>query len=79
MQDRITGFVAKHSHADQSDIEEMMMDTGFMTKDLGTILVGKEAVKAGVIDEVGGIKEAMGKLHGFIEKNKKKTNSKNNK
>lgn len=68
MQDRITGFVAKHSHADQTDIEEMMMDTGFMTKDLGTILVGKEAVKAGVIDEVGGIKDAFRKLHQMIRK-----------
>lgn len=68
MQDRITGFIAKHSHADQSDIEEMMMDTGFMTKDLGTILVGKEAVKAGVIDEVGGIRDAFRKLHQMIKK-----------
>ena len=45
-----------------------MMDTGFMTKDLGTILVGKEAVKAGVIDEVGGIKDAFRKLHQMIRK-----------
>lgn len=68
MQDRITGFIAQHSHADQDDIEEMMMDTGFMTKDLGTILVGKEAVKAGVIDEVGGIKDAFRKLYHLIKK-----------
>ena len=68
MQDRITGFVAKHSHADQAELEEMMMDTGFMTKDLGTILVGKEAVKAGVIDEVGGIRDAFRKLQQMIRK-----------
>lgn len=67
MQDRITGFVAKHSHADKEDIERMMVDTGFMTKDLGTILVGKEAVKAGIIDEVGGIKEAFRKLNQMIK------------
>ena len=71
MQDRITGFVAKHSKADQDDIEEMMMDTGFMTKDLGTILVGKEAVKAGVIDEVGGISDAFRKLYQLIKKTNK--------
>ena len=68
IQDRITGFVAKHSRADQEKIEEMMMDTGYMTKDLGTILVGKEALKAGIIDEVGGIKDAFRKLHHMIKK-----------
>lgn len=71
MQDRITGFVARHSKAEQDDIEEMMMDTGFMTKDLGTILVGKEAVKAGVIDEVGGISDAFRKLYHLIRKTNK--------
>ncbi len=71
MQDRITGFIAAHSDADQEDVEEMMMDTGFMTKDLGTILVGKEAVKAGIIDEVGGIKDAFRKLNQLIRKTNK--------
>ena len=68
MQDRITGFIASHSRADKMEIEELMMDTGFMTKDLGTILVGKEAVKAGIIDEVGGIKDAFRKLCQMIKK-----------
>ena len=71
MQDRITGFIAKHSQAEQEAIEAMMMDTGFMTKDLGTILVGKEAVKAGIIDKVGGIKEAYEKLHQMIGRTNK--------
>ena len=68
MQNRITGFVAEHSRAEQDEIEEMMMDTGYMTKDLGTILVGREAVEAGIIDEVGGIKEAFRKLYRIIKK-----------
>lgn len=68
MQDRITGFIAEHSQADQEDVEEMMMDTGYMTKDLGTILVGKEAVEAGIIDEVGGIRDAFRKLYRLIKK-----------
>lgn len=71
MQDRITGFVAKHSNARQEEIESMMMDTGYMTKDLGTILVGKEAVEAGIIDEVGGIKDAFRKLYRMIKKTNK--------
>ena len=40
-----------------------MMETGMLTKDLGTILVGRQAVEAGLINEVGGIKEAIAKLH----------------
>ena len=68
MQDRITGFIAEHSRAEQEDIESMMMDTGYMTKDLGTILVGREAVDAGIIDEVGGVSEAFRKLHRMIRK-----------
>ena len=71
IQDRITGFIAAHSRADRETVEEMMMDTGFMTKDLGTILVGKEAVKAGIIDEVGGIREAFRKLNQMIRKTNK--------
>lgn len=66
IQDRITGFVAEHSRADQKTVEKMMMDTGFMTKDLGTILIGREAVEAGIIDEVGGMKDAFRKLNQMI-------------
>lgn len=68
MQDRITGFIEDHSHAQKEEIEAMMVDTGYMTKDLGTILVGQEAVEAGIIDEVGGIREAFRKLYGMIRK-----------
>ena len=47
------------------------METEVLTKDVGSILVGKEAVKEGVIDEVGGIKDALNKLHKLIEKKTK--------
>ncbi len=63
IQDRITGFVCSHCRMSRSRMEELMMETGVLTKDLGTILVGEEAVNAGLIDEVGGIREAIGKLH----------------
>lgn len=63
MQDRITGFVCSHCDVSRKRMEEMMMATGILTKDMGTILVGREAVDEGLIDEVGGIKEAMAKLH----------------
>ena len=44
-----------------------MLNTEMLTRDLGTVLVGKEAVEQGLIDEVGGIKEALGKLYQLIE------------
>ncbi len=70
MQDRITGFVAGHCFATQEQLERMMMNTSMLTKDLGTILVGSQAVAEGIINEVGGIDEAMKKLHEMIEENK---------
>jgi len=62
IQDRITGFVEAHSGVKQEQVEKMMLNAGELTKDLGTILVGEDAVKAGLINEVGGLKEALGKL-----------------
>mgnify|MGYP001112479876 FL=1 len=62
IQERITNFIAKHSDIEKKDIENMMVTPGILTRDLGTILVGKEAVKRGLYDEVGGIFEAIKKL-----------------
>ena len=67
IQDRITGFVCNHCRISQNKLEALMMETGFLTKDVGTILVGEEAVEKGIIDEVGGIREALCKLHEMIE------------
>jgi len=70
VQDRITRFIARHSHTTKEDLEQMMMDNTELTKDLGTILVGKEAVEAGIIDEVGGISRALEHLKAMIESGK---------
>ena len=69
IQDRITGFVCDHCKISQGQLEDLMMETGILTKDVGTILVGEEAVKCGIIDEVGGIAQAIRKLHQLIEEN----------
>ena len=70
IQDRIVGFIAEHSDTERNEIEKMMLRTGILTKDLGTILVGKEAVDEGLVDEVGGITQAITKLHHMIEARK---------
>ena len=68
IQDLITTFISEHSRASQERLEELMLDTTQLVKDVGTMLEGKEAVQEGLIDEVGGIKEALAKLYEMIEK-----------
>ena len=70
-QDRITGFIAEHSHITQERLEELMLDTSLLVKDVGTMLDGTEAVKEGLIDEVGGIREALDKLHRLMRERSK--------
>ena len=62
-QDRITEFVSSHSGISQKRLEELMLDTRTLVKDVGTLLDGREAVQVGLIDEVGGISRALEKLH----------------
>lgn len=69
MQDRIVGFISSHCFAKPERLEELMMNTFMMSKDLGTILVGGQAVEEGIINEVGGMKEALAKLHQMIDEN----------
>ncbi len=70
IQNRITGFVCGHCKISKARIEELMMETGVLTKDVGTILVGQEAVEEGILCEVGGIKDAIAKLHDMVDKRK---------
>lgn len=66
IQERITGFVTNHCGIGKNRFLELMMETEVLTKDVGSILVGEQTVKEGIIDEVGGIKEATAKLHKII-------------
>lgn len=75
IQDRITGFVCSHCNVTQQRMEDMMMNQGMLTKDLGTILVGREAVREGIISEVGGISEAVRKLRELADRKKKKNSN----
>ena len=69
-QDRITGFLASHSKMSQERIEELMLDPTQLVKDVGTMLEGTRAVEEGLIDEVGGISQALKKLHEMIDENR---------
>lgn len=69
IQDRISGFVYRHCKIKPERFEELLMETEMLTKDVGTILVGEQAVQEGIIDEVGGISQAMKKLYELMENN----------
>nr|WP_317282014.1 ATP-dependent Clp protease proteolytic subunit [uncultured Sellimonas sp.] len=73
-QDRITKFISDHSKITQKRLEELMLDSSQLVKDVGTLLEGEEAVKEGIIDEVGGIREAFLKLHDLIDKEREAKN-----
>ena len=72
-QDRITGFLAAHSKMSQERIEELMLDPTQLVKDVGTMLDGEQAVREGLIDEVGRISQALKKLHEMIREKQKKS------
>ncbi len=71
MQERIDDFIVRTSHIDHETLHNYMMQTDELLNDVGTMLIGKEAVKCGIIDEVGGISSALEKLNSLIAENEK--------
>ncbi|MFS0839294.1 ClpP family protease [Paenibacillus sp. 1P03SA] len=67
MQERVTRFVTKHSKISEEQFKELMFKTGELTRDIGTTVIGQDAVKYGLIDEVGGIGQAIAELNRRIE------------
>jgi len=67
MQDRVTDFVAQHSNISKDRFNELMTASGQLVSDIGTVLSGKEAVEEGIIDELGGLKDAVEYLYRLIE------------
>lgn len=72
IQDRILNFIAGHSSIAYDQIKRLMLNTEMLTRDLGTVLVGEEAVRQGLIDAVGGIRDALNKLRQMIKEGKNK-------
>ena len=69
MQDRVVNFITAHSHISAHEFKRLMMTTGELARDVGTVVVGKGAVDCGLIDEVGGLDAAMSYLRSRIEQN----------
>ena len=67
IQERIVSFVTDHSQISKERLTELMLETGELTKDVGSILVGEQAVREGLINEAGGIQDAFRKLHELMK------------
>jgi ATP-dependent protease ClpP protease subunit len=66
MQDRVIRFVVENSKVGEGAFRELMFRTGELARDVGTVVVGKDAVKSGLIDEVGGVAAAVAKLNHLV-------------
>lgn len=71
MQDRVVSFVTKHSKIKAETFKDLMFAKGNLTRDIGTNVIGTDAVEYGLINEVGGIGQAMEKLNELIELERK--------
>jgi len=69
MQERVVKFVTKHSKITEDDFKDLMFAKGNLTRDIGTNVIGSDAVTSGLIDSVGGVGNAMSKLNELIEAN----------
>ncbi|WP_349410553.1 ClpP family protease [Pseudalkalibacillus sp. SCS-8] len=67
MQERVISFVLRHSNIEEEKFKELMLSKGNLTRDIGTNVIGDDAVAYGLINEVGGLGKAMKKLNELIE------------
>ena len=67
MQERINEFIVRTSNIKKEVLESFMLKTNDLLNDVGTLLIGSQAVECGLIDEVGGISEALNKLNEMIK------------
>lgn len=72
MQERITGFVTAHSRLSRRRFSQLMLHTGELVMDMGTVLDGNRAVEEGLIDQLGGLSDALQYLYDQIEQTKPK-------
>ena len=67
MQERIVSFVSGNSNIPPERFRELMLSTGELVMDVGTVLDGENAVKEGLIDSIGNLKDAMAYLYSEID------------
>ena len=77
MQERVVEFVCRNSNISREKFRELMLKTGELAHDVGTVLFGQEAVNFGIINEVGGLSSALNKLYRLIDESEQKMEGNN--
>lgn len=75
IQERITDFVERNSNISHDDFMNLLLNNADIANDVGTVLFGKDAVEYGLINEIGGLSDAIEKLYSLIEEKRQKTNA----
>lgn len=71
IQERIVKFVTTTSRISEDKFKELMLKTGELAGDVGSVIYGDEAVELGLIDAVGSLSDALNYLHGRIDENRR--------
>lgn len=74
MQERIIDFIVAHSQIDDKLLRRYMFSTSELANDVGSVIVGNDAVSSGLINEIGGLRQAMDKLREIIQSDKERQN-----
>lgn len=77
IQERIIQFVTANSNVKREDFTRLMLQTGQLAADVGSVIYGEEAVQLGIIDQIGGLADALGCLHQMIDSEKQKKQAQN--
>ena len=70
IQERIVSFVTRNSRVKREDFTRLMLQTGELAADVGSVIYGEEAVRLGLIDEIGGLSDALACLHQMMDEQK---------
>lgn len=70
IQERIIRFITQNSNVSEQKFKELMLTTGELAADVGSVIYGEEAVEIGLIDKLGGLADALGALHAMIDERK---------
>lgn len=70
IQERIIRFITQNSNVSEDKFKELMLRTGELAADVGSVIYGEEAVEIGLIDQLGGLADALGALHAMIDERK---------
>ena len=76
IQQRIVSFIVRNSHVDEAELSRLMMETGELASDVGSVVGAEQAVSLGLCDEVGTLHDALEILHDMIDQRRSRQKQK---